>query len=167
MPLPLWKPHFQKHTRSLRAALERSIFLLARLETKTSGAPRSHVVRPQDSRRKEAPVRLSAVGVQGAATTPPLPRPPSRFPGSPVPVADRCAPHMVLLRHISIALTAAVAALGSALFIALNFFYKRRIWSPQAEYCTIKEVKLPFLPPPPPSSVFISHSTVQVGREGG
>ncbi|KAI3373896.1 hypothetical protein L3Q82_022466, partial [Scortum barcoo] len=50
-----------------------------------------------------------------------------------------CAPHMVLLRHISIALTAAVAALGSALFIALNFFYKRRVWSPQAEYCTIKE----------------------------
>ncbi|KAI4813576.1 hypothetical protein KUCAC02_002814 [Chaenocephalus aceratus] len=48
---------------------------------------------------------------------------------------------MVLLRHISIALTAAVAALGSALFIALNFFYKRRIWSPQAEYCTIKEVR--------------------------
>ncbi|XP_041656692.1 ADP-ribosylation factor-like 10 [Cheilinus undulatus] len=46
---------------------------------------------------------------------------------------------MVLLRHISIALTAAVAALGSALFIALNFFYKRRVWSPQAEYCTIKE----------------------------
>ncbi|TNM84411.1 ADP-ribosylation factor-like 10 [Takifugu flavidus] len=46
---------------------------------------------------------------------------------------------MVLLRHISVALTAAVAALGSALFIALNFFYKRRIWSPQAEYCTIKE----------------------------
>ncbi|KAK2882250.1 ADP-ribosylation factor-like 10 [Channa argus] len=46
---------------------------------------------------------------------------------------------MVLLRHISIALTAAVAALGSALFIALNYFYKRRIWSPQAEYCTIKE----------------------------
>ncbi|TKS83290.1 ADP-ribosylation factor-like protein 9 [Collichthys lucidus] len=59
--------------------------------------------------------------------------------GSPRPVADPCAPHMVLLRHISIALTAAVAALGSALFIALNFFYKRRIWSPQAEYCTIKE----------------------------
>ncbi|KAM3601277.1 uncharacterized protein V6R79_010156 [Siganus canaliculatus] len=46
---------------------------------------------------------------------------------------------MVLLRHISIALTAAVAALGSALFIALNFLYKRRVWSPQAEYCTIKE----------------------------
>lgn len=48
---------------------------------------------------------------------------------------------MVLLRHISVALTAAVAALGSALFIALNFFYKRRIWSPQAEYCTIREVR--------------------------
>ncbi|XP_069001384.1 ADP-ribosylation factor-like 10 isoform X2 [Embiotoca jacksoni] len=46
---------------------------------------------------------------------------------------------MVLLRHISIALSAAVAALGSALFIALNYFYKRRIWSPQTEYCTIKE----------------------------
>ncbi|KAM8899476.1 ADP-ribosylation factor-like 10 [Spinachia spinachia] len=46
---------------------------------------------------------------------------------------------MVLLRHFSFALTAAVAALGSALFIALNFFYKRRMWSPRAEYCTIKE----------------------------
>ncbi|XP_071368917.1 ADP-ribosylation factor-like 10 [Centroberyx affinis] len=46
---------------------------------------------------------------------------------------------MVLLRHISIALTAAVAALGSALFIALNYFYKRRVWSPEAEYCTINE----------------------------
>ncbi|KAM9332318.1 ADP-ribosylation factor-like 10 [Pholidichthys leucotaenia] len=46
---------------------------------------------------------------------------------------------MVLLRNISIALTAAVAALGSALFIALNYFYRRRIWSPHAEYCTIQE----------------------------
>ncbi|MEQ2178790.1 hypothetical protein GOODEAATRI_017792 [Goodea atripinnis] len=46
---------------------------------------------------------------------------------------------MVLLRHISIALTAAVAALGSALFIALNYFYKRRVWSPHAAYCTITE----------------------------
>ncbi|XP_037323615.1 ADP-ribosylation factor-like 10 [Pungitius pungitius] len=46
---------------------------------------------------------------------------------------------MVLLRHISFALTAAVAALGSALFIALNFFYERRTWSPRAEYRTIKE----------------------------
>ncbi|XP_047463926.1 ADP-ribosylation factor-like 10 [Mugil cephalus] len=55
------------------------------------------------------------------------------------PVSGRPGPPMVLLRHISIALTAAVAALGSALFIALNYFYKRRIWSPQAEYSTIKE----------------------------
>ncbi|KAJ8266846.1 hypothetical protein GJAV_G00135350 [Gymnothorax javanicus] len=47
--------------------------------------------------------------------------------------------HMVLLRHISVALTAAVAALGSALFIALNYFYKRRVWSPEMDYCTIKE----------------------------
>ncbi|XP_013859523.1 ADP-ribosylation factor-like 10 isoform X2 [Austrofundulus limnaeus] len=46
---------------------------------------------------------------------------------------------MVLLRNISIALTAAVAALGSALFIALNFLYKRRVWSPQAEYSSIRE----------------------------
>ncbi|XP_060941198.1 ADP-ribosylation factor-like 10 [Limanda limanda] len=36
---------------------------------------------------------------------------------------------MVLLRNISIALTAAVAALGSSLFIALNYFYRRKIWS--------------------------------------
>ncbi|KAM6984623.1 ADP-ribosylation factor-like 10 [Aplochiton taeniatus] len=46
---------------------------------------------------------------------------------------------MLLLRHISIAITAALAALGSALFIALNYFYRRRIWSPEAEYCMIKE----------------------------
>ncbi|KAG7484698.1 hypothetical protein MATL_G00052840 [Megalops atlanticus] len=46
---------------------------------------------------------------------------------------------MVLLRHISIALTAAVAALGSALFIALNYFYKRRVWSPEMDYYMIKE----------------------------
>uniref|UniRef100_A0A3Q4BLG1 ADP-ribosylation factor-like 10 n=1 Tax=Mola mola TaxID=94237 RepID=A0A3Q4BLG1_MOLML len=46
---------------------------------------------------------------------------------------------MVLLRHISIALSAAVAALGSALFIALSLLYRRRLWSPQADYCTITE----------------------------
>ncbi|XP_054611501.1 ADP-ribosylation factor-like 10 isoform X1 [Dunckerocampus dactyliophorus] len=46
---------------------------------------------------------------------------------------------MVLLRHISVALSAAVAALGSALFIALNYFYRRRTRFPHAEYCTIKE----------------------------
>ncbi|XP_062309828.1 ADP-ribosylation factor-like 10 [Osmerus eperlanus] len=46
---------------------------------------------------------------------------------------------MVLLKHISIALSAAVAAVGSALFIALNYFYRRRIWSPEVEYSMIKE----------------------------
>nr|XP_061818651.1 ADP-ribosylation factor-like 10 isoform X2 [Nerophis lumbriciformis] len=46
---------------------------------------------------------------------------------------------MVLLRHISVALSAAVAALGSALFVALNYFYRKRIWLPNAEYCTIQE----------------------------
>ncbi|XP_030649921.1 ADP-ribosylation factor-like 10 [Chanos chanos] len=48
---------------------------------------------------------------------------------------------MVLLRHVSIALTAAVAALGSALFIALNYLYKRRVWTLEADYYTIKEEK--------------------------
>lgn len=46
---------------------------------------------------------------------------------------------MVLLRHVHVALSAAVAALGSALFIALNYFYQRRVWAPQTEYCTITE----------------------------
>ncbi|XP_056140371.1 ADP-ribosylation factor-like 10 [Lampris incognitus] len=46
---------------------------------------------------------------------------------------------MVLLRHISMAVSVAVATLGSALFIALNYFYRRRIWSPEAEYCVITE----------------------------
>ncbi|KAF7650910.1 hypothetical protein LDENG_00119120, partial [Lucifuga dentata] len=46
---------------------------------------------------------------------------------------------MVLLLRISVALSAAVAALGSALFIAFTYFYRRRIWSPEAEYLTIRE----------------------------
>ncbi|XP_077403670.1 ADP-ribosylation factor-like 10 [Vanacampus margaritifer] len=46
---------------------------------------------------------------------------------------------MVFLRHISVAFTAAVAALGSAIFIALNYFYPKRTWSPHAQYATIKE----------------------------
>ncbi|XP_066572547.1 ADP-ribosylation factor-like 10 [Amia ocellicauda] len=46
---------------------------------------------------------------------------------------------MVLLRHISIALTAAVAALGSAIFIAWNYFYRRRVWSPEVDYYMIRE----------------------------
>ncbi len=73
---------------------------------------------------------------------------------------------MVLLRHISIALTAAVAALGSALFIALNFFYKRRVWSPQAEYCTIKEVRQKSVLHLPPFLFYlIFYSTIELGRE--
>ncbi|XP_061607186.1 ADP-ribosylation factor-like 10 [Phyllopteryx taeniolatus] len=47
--------------------------------------------------------------------------------------------HMVLLRHISVALTAAVAALGSAIFIALSYFYPRPICAPYAQYSTIQE----------------------------
>ncbi|CAL1573382.1 unnamed protein product [Knipowitschia caucasica] len=46
---------------------------------------------------------------------------------------------MVLLKHVHVALSAAVAALGSALFIALNYFYQRRVWTLQREYCTISE----------------------------
>ncbi|XP_061659470.1 ADP-ribosylation factor-like 10 [Syngnathoides biaculeatus] len=46
---------------------------------------------------------------------------------------------MVLLRHISVALTAAVAALGSAIFIALSYFYPRPMYAPYAQYSTIKE----------------------------
>lgn len=48
---------------------------------------------------------------------------------------------MVLLRHISVALTAAMVTLGSAIFIALNYFYPRRKWSPHLQYATIKEVR--------------------------
>ncbi|XP_072302102.1 ADP-ribosylation factor-like 10 [Eucyclogobius newberryi] len=47
---------------------------------------------------------------------------------------------MVLLRHVHVALSAAVAALGSALFIALNYFYRRRVsWAPRRDYCSISE----------------------------
>ncbi|XP_068186780.1 ADP-ribosylation factor-like 10 isoform X2 [Antennarius striatus] len=46
---------------------------------------------------------------------------------------------MALLRHVSTALTAAVAALGSALFIAVSFLYRRRVWSPRAEYSAVPE----------------------------
>lgn len=53
---------------------------------------------------------------------------------------------MVLLRHISTALTAAVAALGSALFIALSFFYTRRVRSAHADYCPISEVRTSEVP---------------------
>ncbi|CAL8362334.1 unnamed protein product [Lota lota] len=46
---------------------------------------------------------------------------------------------MVFLRHVSIALSAAAAALGSALFLAINFFYQRKLWTPQAEYSMLTE----------------------------
>ncbi|XP_030216595.1 ADP-ribosylation factor-like 10 isoform X2 [Gadus morhua] len=46
---------------------------------------------------------------------------------------------MVFLRHVSVALSAAAATLGSALFLALNFFYQRKLWSPQAEYSMLTE----------------------------
>ncbi|XP_063058500.1 ADP-ribosylation factor-like 10 [Engraulis encrasicolus] len=46
---------------------------------------------------------------------------------------------MVLLRHISIALTAAVAAFGSALFIVLSHLIKRKAWTPESKYCAIHE----------------------------
>uniref|UniRef100_A0A8C6T981 ADP ribosylation factor like GTPase 10 n=1 Tax=Neogobius melanostomus TaxID=47308 RepID=A0A8C6T981_9GOBI len=46
---------------------------------------------------------------------------------------------MVLLKHVHVALSAAAAALGSALFIAFNSFYQRRVWAPQRDYCTISE----------------------------
>ncbi|XP_077104650.1 ADP-ribosylation factor-like 10 [Siphateles boraxobius] len=46
---------------------------------------------------------------------------------------------MVVLRHISVAFSAAMAAVGTALFIALNVFYKRRVWTPESDYCTFRE----------------------------
>lgn len=118
---------------NFRAAPERSIF--SATGNKNIRAARSHVARTAAARARSREERgsqssrrrpgTSSSGVSGSR---------SRLPPPPHP------PPMVLLRHISIALTAAVAALGSALFIALNYFYKRRLWSPQAEYCTIKEV---------------------------
>ncbi|XP_072518230.1 ADP-ribosylation factor-like 10 [Salminus brasiliensis] len=45
---------------------------------------------------------------------------------------------MVLLRHISVALTAAVTAVGAALFVAVNLLYKRRVWTPE-DYYVFKE----------------------------
>lgn len=109
----------------LRASSER---LSKQKHAETAG---SHVARSRGRRRRRKRPSLSSVAVQEAPVHGSLVRAPS----SALPT------FMVLLRHISVALTAAVAALGSALFIALNFFYKRRIWSPQAEYCTIKEVR--------------------------
>lgn len=49
---------------------------------------------------------------------------------------------MVVLRHISVALSAAMAAVGTALFLTLNLFYKRRMWTLESEYYTISEVSI-------------------------
>ncbi|KAF4077614.1 hypothetical protein AMELA_G00210080 [Ameiurus melas] len=45
---------------------------------------------------------------------------------------------MFLLRHVRVALMAAAAAFGAAVFLTINFFYKRRVWTPE-DYCVIKE----------------------------
>ncbi|KTF89361.1 hypothetical protein cypCar_00020533 [Cyprinus carpio] len=46
---------------------------------------------------------------------------------------------MVVLHHFSVALSAAMAAVGTALFIALNLFYKKRVWTPESDYYTFRE----------------------------
>ncbi|XP_051959936.1 ADP-ribosylation factor-like 10 [Xyrauchen texanus] len=46
---------------------------------------------------------------------------------------------MIILRHISVALTATMAAVGTALFIALSAFYKRRTWTPESDYYMFRE----------------------------
>ncbi|TRY99861.1 hypothetical protein DNTS_006508 [Danionella cerebrum] len=46
---------------------------------------------------------------------------------------------MIVLRHISVAFSAAMAAVGTALFIAFGSFYKRRLWSPETEYLMFRE----------------------------
>ncbi|KAI5620231.1 ADP-ribosylation factor-like protein 9 [Silurus asotus] len=45
---------------------------------------------------------------------------------------------MFLIRHVRVALMAAAAAFGAAVFMAFNLFYKRRVWSPE-DYCAFKE----------------------------
>ncbi|CAG5956012.1 unnamed protein product [Menidia menidia] len=80
---------------------------------------------------------LSACVCLGGAWPALLPDPGLLSPPHCTPFPPR--PRMVLLRRASAALTAAVAALGSALFLALSLFYRRRMWSPHAEYRAIKE----------------------------
>uniref|UniRef100_A0A8C1MA90 Uncharacterized protein n=1 Tax=Cyprinus carpio TaxID=7962 RepID=A0A8C1MA90_CYPCA len=46
---------------------------------------------------------------------------------------------MGVLHHFSVALSAAMAAVGTALFIALNLFYKKRVWTPESDYYTFRE----------------------------
>ncbi|XP_062867945.1 ADP-ribosylation factor-like 10 [Trichomycterus rosablanca] len=45
---------------------------------------------------------------------------------------------MVVLRQVSVAVMAAAAALGAAVFMAINIFYKRRVWTPE-DYYVFKE----------------------------
>uniref|UniRef100_A0A672SYB3 ADP-ribosylation factor-like 10 n=1 Tax=Sinocyclocheilus grahami TaxID=75366 RepID=A0A672SYB3_SINGR len=46
---------------------------------------------------------------------------------------------MVVLHHISMAFSAAMAAVGTALFIALNHIDKRRVWTPESDYYMFRE----------------------------
>ncbi|MCI4386318.1 hypothetical protein PGIGA_G00061030 [Pangasianodon gigas] len=45
---------------------------------------------------------------------------------------------MFVLRHVRVALMAAAAAFGAAVFMAINLFYRRRVWTPE-DYCAFKE----------------------------
>ncbi|XP_060792476.1 ADP-ribosylation factor-like 10 [Neoarius graeffei] len=45
---------------------------------------------------------------------------------------------MFLLRHVRVAVMAAAAAFGAAVFMTINLFYSRRVWTPE-DYCTFKE----------------------------
>lgn len=122
---------FPAERRSLQAALKRV------WKQKQAETARSHVELSNSRRRRR---KRQSVSTLSLSRKQPPPTPVLQVLWLQAPTGA-LPTFMVLLRHISIALTAAVAALGSALFIALNFFYKRRIWSPQAEYCTIKEVR--------------------------
>lgn len=51
------------------------------------------------------------------------------------------APDMFLLRHVRVGLMAAAAAFGAAVFMAINLFYNRRVWTPE-DYCAFKEVRV-------------------------
>ncbi|KAF5892300.1 ADP-ribosylation factor-like protein 9 [Clarias magur] len=45
---------------------------------------------------------------------------------------------MFVLRHVRVALMAAAAAFGAAVFMTINLFYRRRVWTPE-NYCAFKE----------------------------
>ncbi|XP_028668756.1 ADP-ribosylation factor-like 10 [Erpetoichthys calabaricus] len=48
---------------------------------------------------------------------------------------------MYVLRHISLAISAAAAILGSLVFLSWNYFYKRRVWSPGHRCAVTREVE--------------------------